>query len=87
MEQFSTMIFPLAILIVCVLIIIIPQRRRKKKINAMLAGLKIGDSIQTIGGVCGKVVTIEGDKVVIKTGNNDSEMILLMSSISVVAGK
>lgn len=46
-----------------------PQKKREKETKAMLDALKVGDKIVTIGGICGKVVKIKDDFVIIETGN------------------
>ena len=51
-------------------ILIRPQSKKKKKEEAMRKGVRIGDEITTIGGICGRVISIkdETDTLVIETG-------------------
>jgi preprotein translocase subunit YajC len=46
--------------------IFLPQRREKKRHATMLAQLKKGDRIQTIGGVLGTVVELRDREVIVK---------------------
>ena len=60
-----------AILFIALYFILIrPQSKKKKKEEAMRKGVRIGDEITTIGGICGRVISIkeETDTLVIETG-------------------
>ena len=41
----------IVMMIVLLLVMIIPQRKRDKKIKDMLASIKVGDRVRTIGGI------------------------------------
>ena len=47
-----------------------PQKKQEKATNEMRNNLKLGDEITTIGGICGKVVSVKDDTVVIETGSD-----------------
>ena len=49
-------------------ILIRPQKKREKEEKAMLNALKVGDTVITIGGITGKIVSIKDDLLVIETG-------------------
>ena len=51
-------------------LLIRPQQKRQKARNAMLASIKKGDKVTTIGGLHGKVVELTDDTVVLLV--NDS---------------
>ena len=51
-------------------LLIRPQRKEREKHEALVAGLKKGDEIVTMGGIIGTVVHIEGDRVTVKTAEN-----------------
>ena len=63
----------LLIILVFYFMLIRPQRKREKETRAMLAALKVGDKIVTIGGICGKIVKIKDTYVFIETGNIGTE--------------
>ena len=44
-----------------------PEKKRKQQAQQMRDGLKKGDTITTIGGIIGKVVSIDKDTFVIET--------------------
>ena len=46
-----------------------PQKKRRKQEEAMRSNIQLGDNIVTIGGICGRVVSIREDgTLVIETG-------------------
>jgi preprotein translocase subunit YajC len=45
---------------------ILPQRKRKKQIESLQNALALGDEVQTIGGIMGRVVSLEEDSVVVE---------------------
>ena len=60
---------PLVIIIVLFYFLLIrPQRKRDKETKAMLAAMKVGDKVVTIGGICGKITKIKDTFVYIETG-------------------
>ncbi len=50
--------------------IIRPQRKRDKEAKAMLAAMKKGDKVVTIGGIHGTIVTVKDNTVVIKVDDS-----------------
>ncbi|MGI6538036.1 MAG: preprotein translocase subunit YajC [Caldicoprobacterales bacterium] len=60
---------PFILMIIMVYFMIIrPQRKRDKENKEMLASLKVGDNITTIGGICGKIVSIKDDILTVEVG-------------------
>jgi preprotein translocase subunit YajC len=51
-------------------LLIRPQRKERQKHEELIAGLKKGDEIVTMGGIIGTVVHLEADRVTLKTGEN-----------------
>ena len=47
-----------------------PESKKKKRLAEMRDALAVGDSITTIGGILGKVVSIDGDKVTFETSED-----------------
>ena len=50
--------------------IIRPESKKKKKLAEMRESLSVGDTITTIGGILGKVVSIDGDKITFETSED-----------------
>lgn len=64
----STLIMVVLMLAVFYFMLIRPENKRKKEAEEMRSAVKVGDKITTIGGICGTVVSIKDDKLVIETG-------------------
>lgn len=64
----STLIMVVLMLAVFYFMLIRPENKRKKEAEEMRSAVKVGDKITTIGGICGTVVNIKDDKLVIETG-------------------
>ncbi|MEG2892795.1 MAG: preprotein translocase subunit YajC [Clostridium sp.] len=76
------LIFLVLMFAVFYFMIIRPQKKKQKQYQEMLSALKVGDKIVTIGGIHGKIVKIEDDKVAILTGKaNKTRLVMLKSSI------
>lgn len=56
------------LILVFYFILIRPQRKKDKETREMLAALKVGDEITTIGGIVGSIIKIKDEKVIIETG-------------------
>ncbi len=55
-------------------VMIRPQRKRQKEEAQMRNNLRVGDEITTIGGICGRVLQLKEDSIVIETGADRSKM-------------
>jgi preprotein translocase subunit YajC len=51
-------------------LILMPQKREKKKHAALMANLKKGDRVQTIGGILATVVEVRDHEVILKVDEN-----------------
>ncbi len=49
-------------------ILIRPQKKKEKELKNMLAALKVGDEVATIGGIHGKIIRIKDDLFVLESG-------------------
>ncbi len=67
LQQFLPIIIMFAIFY---FLLIRPQQKRTKQRNAMLAALKKGDKIVTIGGVHGTIQEIADDTVTVRIAHN-----------------
>lgn len=64
----STLIMLVMMLVVFYFMLIRPENKRKKEAEQMRSAVKVGDKITTIGGICGTVVSVKDDKLVLETG-------------------
>ena len=65
-------------------VMIIPQRKREKKIKDMLANLKPGDRVRTIGGIYGTITAIKDDVVTISVGPDKVRRVFIRGAIASV---
>lgn len=51
-------------------LLIRPQQQKQKQHKELLAGLKKGDRILTGGGIYGRIVEVDGDKLTVEVGKD-----------------
>lgn len=66
-----------------------PQQQRARKQREMMSAIDVGDEVLTVGGIVGRVLFIDGDRVTIETGDGGGQyeapgtrLVLLRSAIS-----
>lgn len=74
-EQSPSSGFPMIIMMVALFaamyfFTIRPQKKQQKMEQEIRENTQIGDEITTIGGICGKVVSVKDDTIVIETGSD-----------------
>jgi preprotein translocase subunit YajC len=67
---FTSLIPFIAIILIFYLLIIRPQSKKRKETEKMLAALKKGDKVVTIGGLHGTVQAVKEQTVIIKADDN-----------------
>ena len=55
-------------------ILIRPQSKQKKKEDEMRSNIEVGDTIVSIGGIVGRVVSVKDEDLVIETGADRNKM-------------
>lgn len=60
--------------VVMYFLMIRPQKKKEKEAKELRDAIQIGDEITTIGGICGRVVTVKEDSLVIETGADRNKM-------------
>ena len=61
-----------------------PESKKKKKLAEMRESLTVGDTITSIGGIFGKVVNIDGDKITFETGEDRVRVQIAKWAVSTV---
>ena len=69
-SMITTLITFGVIILIFYFLIIRPQRKRDKEAKAMLAAIKKGDKIVTIGGIRGTVAVVKESTVIVKVDDN-----------------
>ena len=75
-------IYLIAMIAIMYFIMIRPQRKKQKEEQTMRDNIQIGDEITTIGGIMGKVVTVNEDSLVIETGADRNKMKIARWAVS-----
>ena len=68
MDMFSPLIMMVLMIAVFYFFLIRPQKKKEKELKKMLAALKVGDEVATIGGIHGKIVRIKDELFVLESG-------------------
>ena len=75
-SEILTLILPLVLMFaVFYFLLIRPQRKKDKKVKDMLAALKPGDRICTIGGIYGTISSIKDDTIEISVGRDNVKLV------------
>ncbi|MBR3640750.1 MAG: preprotein translocase subunit YajC [Oscillibacter sp.] len=83
----SSFLIMLALMFVLLYFMMIrPEQKRKKKAQDMRDNLKKGDSITTIGGIIGKVVSVQSESFVMETSDDRVRMEFAKWAVSQVNG-
>ena len=70
-------IVPLVLIFVIFYFVLIrPQRKKDKEVKNMLANLKVGDRITTIGGLYGAIAAIKDDVITISFGPDSTKAMI-----------
>lgn len=78
-------LLPLVLLILIMYFLLIrPQKKKEKAVNQMRSNIKAGDEIITIGGICGKVVKVKEETIVIQVGAEKLKFEMMKWSVSKV---
>ncbi len=79
--QMAGSIMSIVMIVVLILVMyflmIRPQRKRQKEEQKMRSSLRVGDEITTIGGICGRILQVKDDALVIETGADRSKMTIM----------
>lgn len=69
-------LLPILLMVVIFYFLLIrPQRKKDKQVKEMLAALKPGDRVTTIGGIYGTIVNIKDDLITLSVGQAKNEMV------------
>ena len=64
-----------------------PQKKKEKQVKDMLANLKTGDRICTIGGIYGTITSVKDDYVVMQVGPDKIHLVFARGAISQIEEK
>ena len=70
----TMLILLIGMFVVMYFVVMRPQKKRQKEEQEMRNAVEIGDEITTIGGICGRVVTVKENNLIIETGADRNKM-------------
>lgn len=73
-NSWTSILLMVALFGVMYFVMIRPQKKKQKEEQQMRDAIQSGDEITTIGGICGRVVTVKEDSLVIETGADRTKM-------------
>ena len=73
-SQISLIVMMVLLFAVMYFVMIRPQKKKQKEEQQMRDSIEVGDEITTIGGICGRVVTVKEDSLVSETGADRTKM-------------
>ncbi len=73
-NMFSSLLVPIAMLVVLYFVMFRPSQKKQKEETKMRSSIEVGDEIVTIGGIVGIVVSIKEDTLVVETGSDRSKI-------------
>ncbi len=81
-------VLPMILIMVALMaVMIIPQRKRDKKVKEMLASIRPGDRVRTIGGIYGTITSVKDDYVVLQVGPDKIHLVFARGAISQIEEK
>ncbi len=76
-------VIPLALMIVVFYFLLIrPEKKRAKKEKSMRENLQVADEVVTIGGIIGRVLSIQDETIVVETGSDRNRIRVLKTAIA-----
>ena len=71
-----SMLLPLVLMFVVFYFLLIrPQKKKDKKVKDMLAALKVGDRVCTIGGIYGTITGIKDETIELSVGRDNVKLV------------
>ena len=75
-QLIPTILMMVAMIAIFYFMLIRPQRKKDKQVKDMLAALKPGDRICTIGGIYGTITGIRDDTITLSVGRDNLSMVV-----------
>ncbi|MBP3855508.1 MAG: preprotein translocase subunit YajC [Ruminiclostridium sp.] len=76
-------VVPLALMLVVFYFLLIrPEKKRAKTEKEMRENLQVADEVVTIGGIIGRVLSIQDETVVVETGSDRNRIRVLKTAIA-----
>ena len=76
MDMIPTILMMVAMVVIFYFMLIRPQRKKDKAVKDMLAALKPGDRICTIGGIYGTIASIKDETITLYVGAQKTQVVV-----------
>jgi len=63
-------------------LIIRPQQKKTKELESLRSSLKYGDTVVTVGGIVGDIISLTDDEVILTVGESKTELTVKKWAIS-----
>ncbi len=75
-QAWTSLVVIIALWGIMLWVILLPQQRQRKERERFLASLKAGDEVATTGGLCGRILSVDGDLVTLRIADGVSVRVL-----------
>ncbi|MDR3278127.1 MAG: preprotein translocase subunit YajC [Oscillospiraceae bacterium] len=82
--DYTTIIMIVAMIAIFYFFLIRPENKKKKKLAEMRSSLSTGDTVTTLGGILGKVVSINDETITFETGEDRVRVQIAKWAVSTV---
>jgi len=72
----------LGMVVIFYFLLIRPEKKRAKKEKEMRENIQVADEVVTIGGIIGRVLSIQEDTIVVETGSDRNRIRVLKTAIA-----
>ena len=72
----------LIVFVVFYLVLLLPEKKRKKQYMQMLDNLQVNDEIMTRGGIIGKIISLDGENMVLESGPDRARLKMTKNAIA-----
>ena len=80
-SQISLIVMMVLLFAVMYFVMIRPQKKRQKEEMEMRSAIDVGDEITTIGGICGRVVSVKENHLIIESSSAGSKIQILRGAV------
>lgn len=82
MEIIASLAPMLIVFVVFYLVLLLPEKKRKKQYMQMLDNLQVNDEIMTRGGIIGKIISLDGENMLLESGPDRARLKMTKNAIA-----
>lgn len=82
MEIIASLAPMLIVFVVFYLVLLLPEKKRKKQYMQMLDNLQVNDEIMTRGGIIWKIISLDGENMVLESGPDRARLKMTKNAIA-----